>query len=219
MLAHEEPWHCALDVLKEAKLILLLEQEGQIELLQKLLLIPGLPQVVCFSKQMPALELFDPRQATFFPWVERASKIENITEDRMIRLAKTVNLRYAHHYAGTEETEAALETEWKKLNAFTRYSNISAADYHEMRLKMLDDLSLPRRLSDIPPAVQEQLAELEHERWCRYHYLNNWTYGTPADGAGKDPALRIHSDLIPYAALTDAEKKKDFENIEVLMSI
>lgn len=65
----------------------------------------------------------------------------------------------------------------------------------------------------------ELLAELKHIRWCRYHYLNNWQFGIPADGKQKDPHLRLHISLIPYAELTDAEKEMDRENIRILLSV
>ena len=61
----------------------------------------------------------------------------------------------------------------------------------------------------------ETLANLEHIRWCRYHYINNWQYGQPENGR-KNKAKRIHADLVPYESLTEAEKDKDRENIRIL---
>lgn len=61
----------------------------------------------------------------------------------------------------------------------------------------------------------ETLAHLEHIRWCRYHYINNWQHGKPENGR-KDKAKRIHADLVPYESLTEAEKDKDRENIRIL---
>ena len=61
------------------------------------------------------------------------------------------------------------------------------------------------------------LGELEHIRWCRYHYLNNWKYGIPKNGKTKDPQNRLHSLLVPYDQLAEAEKEKDRENIRMLM--
>lgn len=218
--AHDEPWHQALDVLRGAGRILILDQEHQIELLQKLLLIPSLPEIVCFSDREAFAELFEEgRRVSFYPWQIKANRIEYITEERMVRLAKTVNLRYAHLYDGVEETEETMEQEWKKRNTFTRYSNISSADYHEMRMKILRYLNLPLSLSELPESVQDELAELEHERWCRYHYLNNWTCGIPANGKAKDPVRRIHADLIPFSELPIEERKKDYDTVGVMMSI
>ena len=37
------------------------------------------------------------------------------------------------------------------------------------------------RASKVTPteleSVERELAELEHIRWCRFHYLNHWKYG------------------------------------------
>ena len=112
-----------------------------------------------------------------------------------------------------------MEQVWKQRDTFTRYSNISSADYHEMRLKILRYLDLPLSLSELPESVQDQMAELEHERWCRYHYLNNWTYGIPDSGKAKDPVRRIHADLIPFSELPVEERKKDYDTVGVMMSI
>lgn len=101
---------------------------------------------------------------------------------------------------------------WAKLNSFTRYSNISAADYHAVQLLMLGNEALTDE-------KLERLAELEHIRWCRYHYLNNWTYGTPDNGKNKDAAKRVHRALLPYAELSNSEKEKDRENIRILLAL
>ena len=65
----------------------------------------------------------------------------------------------------------------------------------------------------------ELLAELEHNRWCSYHYLNNWRCGEPADGKRKDTVRRIHRDLIWYRDLPESEKEKDRANIQVLLEV
>jgi hypothetical protein len=58
----------------------------------------------------------------------------------------------------------------------------------------------------------ETLAELEHIRWCRYHYIHNWKYG-PATDSSK----RIHNCLIPFSELSEEEKAKDAEAIKSKM--
>ena len=54
----------------------------------------------------------------------------------------------------------------------------------------------------------EILAELEHIRWCRYHYIHNWKYGPVTDSA-----KRVHNCLIPFSELSEEEKRKDVEAI------
>ena len=45
--------------------------------------------------------------------------------------------------------------------------------------------------------------------WCRFYYLNYWTYGEPLDGRNKDVDKRIHRCLCPYDRLTQEDKDKD----------
>ncbi len=63
------------------------------------------------------------------------------------------------------------------------------------------------------------VADLDHFRWCRYHYLHNWQGGIPENGKNKDPRHRIHRDLRPYKELGEADREKDRENIRVLMDL
>ena len=56
----------------------------------------------------------------------------------------------------------------------------------------------------LPPETRDALQEIEHIRWCRFNYLNGWTY---APGT-KDKRARTHPDLVPYDELT-ADRSKD----------
>ena len=220
VIFHDEPWFEAIPLLRGAGRIIVCEQEAQTELLRDLLsTLPGQTLDVFLSEDTP-LDFFEEQERLrAFCWEDEALKLTNLLEDDLIELAKRINLRYAHLYNQVEETDAVKEAEWKSLDSFTRYSNISSADYHEIRLQMLKDLGIPADYAALPPDVLELLAELEHIRWCRYHYLNNWSCGIPENGAAKDKKKRIHRDLIPYDQLTEAEKQKDRETIETLMSV
>lgn len=215
---HEEPWWDDLDLLNSAQLVLLLPQKDQASIARDLLLAVRGPRLMAFPGDPTAALLAETGGLELFPWLERALEPENILQDTLFAQAKQINLRYAKLYGGVEENDKNREAEWDKLDAFTRYSNISCADYHEIRLKMLEEMGLPAD-AGLPAATMELLAELEHIRWCRYHYLNNWRRGSGKDGR-KDPKARLHPDLIPYGELADKpDKEKDRENIRVLMGI
>lgn len=215
---YDVPWYTQLPLLEEADRILVLQQEDQLSLLQSLLLATCRPRFQVFAAETAGIQLLAGRERLdLFHWRREAQSLPNILSDAMYRRAKRVNLRYAHLYDGVPEDRENQEAQWARLDAFTRYSNISAADYHEVRLAMLEALGAsPDGLS---PALLELLAELEHIRWCRYHLLNNWRRGVPENGKRKDPARRLHADLVPYRELTEAEREKDRENIRVLLSI
>ena len=92
-------------------------------------------------------------------------------------------------------------TPWEKLDCFKRYSNVSSSDYM-CTIKRLLEQGVP----------VENVAELEHIRWCRYHYIHNWKYGVETDSS-----KRTHNCLIPFSELSEEEKIKDMEAIKSKM--
>ena len=115
-----------------------------------------------------------------------------IRQERLIKNAKELNKKYAKAEDADEE--------WKKLSGFLKWSNISAADY----MDVLEDI-----IRNDPNYDIERLAELEHIRWCRFHFMNYWSYGIPDNGQAKDIKHRIHSCLKPYGELSEEDKEKD----------
>lgn len=214
---HDEPWYEQRKLLDEAQALVVLEQEGQLALVQDLLLALNRGEIDIFAASVGMELLSGQARLRPFYWEREARKPEHMWGDALFERAKRINLRYAHLYCGVEETEKAKEEEWKKLDAFTRYSNVSAADYHEVQLKML--AAMGYRADAVPAECLELFSHLEHIRWCRYHYLNNWQFGVPENGKTKDPEKRIHTDLIPYEELPEAERAKDLENVRLLLSV
>lgn len=217
IIFHEEPWYERQELLREADRIFV--SSGS-KLLGDLLYAVPEKRIHVFAEQEEETSYYEEqsRLEVFF-WKKEAQKIENILDDVLLIRAKSINLRYAHLYSGIEETKQNMEMEWKKLDTFTKYSNISAADYHEVRLKMIDQWKKESGKEELDEEDLSCLAELEHIRWCRYHYLNNWSYGTPGNGKNKDVVKRIHRDLVPFVELTEEEKEKDKENIRILLSV
>ncbi len=216
---YSEPWYLHLDLLEKAEMVIILTQEKQTELLRSLLFATTVKDFHVFAANTSVIRLLaEYERLHVFDWKNESQKLEYILNDTLFEHAKQINLRYAHLYKQVPENKVSMEKEWQILDTFTRYSNVSAADYQVVRQKMLayDGQADSDILS---PDILETHAELEHIRWCRYHYLNNWKYGIPANGKNKDQSLRIHKDLIPYCQLTDNEKEKDRENIRILHSI
>lgn len=217
---HSEPWYESIPLLEQAQTVIVLTQEEQLLLLHELLLTTSCRMIDVFAADEGTLGLLaEQDRLTLFPWKRESLKLEHIFSDALILLAKQINLHYARLYGDNNESTWDLEAEWQKLDAFTRYSNISAADYHEIRLGMLAATGQSADIARISPKTLELLAELEHIRWSRYHYLNNWRYGTPEDGSRKDKGRRIHADLLPYRELSDSEREKDRESVRQLLSM
>jgi len=211
VLVHSEAWYESLELLAHAGRVLVLEQQDQGRLLNRLLTAVPQADITVFSNGSAAVEqLAQGNPICLFDWFGEATKPEGILEDRLYANAQALHRMYQDLYQGKS---------WEELDAFTRYSNVSAADYHEIRLQMLERLGYGGAACEaLPEKTQTLLAELEHERWCRYHYLNNWRCGVPDNGANKDPVRRLHVDLKPFSALKDAEKKKDYDNLRLLLS-
>lgn len=114
---------------------------------------------------------------------------ENIRRQKLVQTAMALNGQYAAKYH--------TEGDWNRLSGFLKSSNISSADFHQV----LGELS--------SSVAEEELAELEHIRWCRFYSLNYWIQGSPEGGARKDDRRRIHRDLVAYSALGEEEREKD----------
>ena len=217
---YREPWYRDRVLLERADLVLVVQQEDQNNLLEALLGVLTRREIDVFTKNADAVRLLNEEgRLRVFDWKRKTQKVAYILGDELLDRAKQINLRYAHLFRQVEENEESREREWDRLNTFTRYSNISAADYHDVRLQMLRAEGITPRDALADAETLDRLACLEHIRWCRYHYLNNWSYGRPDNGKSKDPVHRIHADLVPYEDLMESEKEKDRENVRVLFSI
>ena len=139
---------------------------------------------------------------------------ENIKKDNLYYLAKQLNYQYVVMYGGSQtdntNEDAAVETEWNNLNSFTKGSNIASATYHDIRLIIMKKRGTTE--------ITDEMAEIEHIRWCRYHYLNHWKYAETANGK-KDTAKKLHPCLVPFSALSSENMGKDKEAIKLLLKL
>lgn len=217
---YAEPWYEKLDLLEQADMVIVAEQNEQLSLLRKLQLATIAPELYVFAADAIGEEILVRQDRLHvFHWRREANRPEHIFEGPLGELAKQLNLMYVCREKGIPPTEETMQAEWNALDAFTRYSNISAADYHQVQRRILAVAQLPVDYDVLPTEWQELLAELEHIRWCRYHYLNNWKYGVPADGNNKDMRHRIHEDLRPYGELTETEKEKDRDLVRLMCTL
>ena len=215
---HSEPWYEKMELIRESEMLIVTEISDQLSVLRDMSLVHyGKPIHLLAAKQEGIRLLADQNSwVHVFDWKESARKKDAILSFVLYDRAMRVNLRYAHLYNGVAETPENRLQQWSLLDTFTRYANIRSADYHDVRENMIrvNGWSFP-----LDKAQMEELAELEHIRWCRYHFLNNWKQGNPENGKAKDPAARIHRSLVPYEKLCEEEKEKDRQVIDILFSL
>ncbi|MDE7185430.1 MAG: hypothetical protein K2O40_13425 [Lachnospiraceae bacterium] len=133
--------------------------------------------------------LFGKNRLICFGTTKETVSADMIFHEKSMEDARRQHEFYYKQYGGTP---------WEKLDCFKRYSNVSSSDY----------MCTIKRLLEKGVSV-ESIAELEHIRWCRYHYIHNWKYGVETDSS-----KRTHNCLIPFSELSEEEKRKDIEAIK-----
>ena len=113
---------------------------------------------------------------------------------------------------------------WAELGSFTRRSNLASADHLPVKVRILlgrDAVLSPetcaeayRRFCGADPEKRESFRRIEHERWMRFHLLNNWRYAPVRNNAG-----RCHPLLLPYEQLSREEQLKDDYSWELLKNL
>lgn len=180
---NESAW----EVIKKADIVISADKVTA-EMVQELALNAHYGKVYYYYDSSSLSQYFDLDNIECFGADSEIYTDDNIRKQKLIETAKKLNEEYAVNYSG--------KTDWNELSGFLKNSNISSADFNEVITELSDRLN------------SEKLAELEHIRWCRFHYLNYWKQGVPDNGKIKDSKKRIHKNLMPYAELSEDDKNK-----------
>ena len=221
---HDKDWRADIASFKEFDRIII-AQPVDVELLQALLYLNVDAEVDYYNPDGTDFSrLYKGKQLTQYGVLKNILKEDTIKTDALYREAKKINYNYLvktnEKYTWERlDVEEVMEEKWKELDGFTKGSNVACADYHQIRLLVMDSMNLD--IETISDEDMEMLAEMEHIRWSRYHYVNHWTYAAaeemPTDENGvrmvKDAKRRKHSSLIPYKDLTRFVKDKDKNNV------
>lgn len=136
----------------------------------------------------------------------------NIKSDTLYREAKELNFSYQIIYGDKgytweqKDLEEKMHQEWCQLDHFKKNSNIASADYHKIRLLVMNGMNWT--IETLSQEQKNALVEMEHIRWCRYHYVNHWTYDEI-----RDDSKRKHPCLVSFTALDEQTKEKDLNTL------
>ena len=205
LLCHDAPWNADPELVRRAQRIIICEEDPSrgwqtlcclrrgfsSEAAVYLRTPQGLPGVLCFGTTR---RLYSPELVFHSGLDDRARQLHGL------------------YLRSVGKASPA----WDELSSFARDSNIAAADHLLTKLRIL----LPREdVRAITPENCQRAAEsyrqgyeanaalfeeIEHIRWCRYHYLNGWRYAPE-----RNDALRLHPCLVPFGELSPEEKQKD----------
>ena len=105
---------------------------------------------------------------------------------------------------------------WEELDAFKRRSNCASASHILVKARILLGEQVGQELTKEIleaafeawqkewPEKKDYFRQIEHERWMRFHFMNNWQYNKV-----RDDGKRLHSSLLPYDKLDEKERAKD----------
>ena len=150
----------------------------------------------------------------------RVATADNLAQAResaqlMDQRAKAVHQHFldAQRQArGADFGTAPAEVDWAHLPESFQDDNRNVADQMDYKLARIFMLAEPGSGSaglDAPEI--ETLAGVAHARWWAAKALTGWRYGTP-----RNDRLMHHPDMIPYAALDEAGKQKDRDEVQSL---
>ena len=140
---------------------------------------------------------------------------ENIMQERRNKLAIRLHEDYRNN--------ADIDVErWEQLLAFHRESNIAAADHLHVKCKLLLGDERYKELKEADstdifkeafhryemlyndPEARDCFRRIEHNRWVRFHLVNNWHYEEL-----RNNEKRAHNLIVPYDQLSESDKAKD----------
>lgn len=138
--------------------------------------------------------------------------------NEVLARAKHEHYLEAERDRGVTPAENPSMVPWHALDENLKESNRLFADSIGAKLEAAGCVVLPNPLADpgdpsfaFPADEVEDLARVEHDRWCNDLLAQGWRRGPV-----KDAARKIHNKLVPWSELTEDDRDKDREPIRAL---
>ncbi|MCR5404826.1 MAG: ion transporter [Butyrivibrio sp.] len=212
---HNEPWNDSHALLEMASRIVFCADDEAVNLSNMSELYNYYP---ISGRVYVCAKMHENSKAVFFGADDHIFTKENVIQNKINHLAIQLNELYRQ--------KSGSGSKWEELSLYQRQSNIAAADHLLTKVRLL--LSKEQTLVVSPETFEraykeycsyneeqkEDCRRLEHKRWMRFHYLNNWQYD-PVRNNNK----RRHNLLVPYDKLTLQEQSYDDSAWEILNEV
>lgn len=212
---HSEEWNASFELLGKASRIILCEDDENVNLSTLAELNRYFPVE---GKIFVCAGIHETTGAVFFGSDANIITRRNVIQGQLNRLAILINKSYCQKSGGGSS--------WEMLSEFQRQSNIAAADHLLTKVRLLLPEENPEQISPeickrayekyriLTGEQKEACRRLEHNRWMRFHFLNNWQYATV-----RNNNIRHHNLLVPYEKLAEAEQKLGDSAWEILNEV
>lgn len=142
---------------------------------------------------------------------------EDVFENRLDRIAIAVHHNYVAQQLAKGETAVQNSSlvSWDELPEVLKDANRNQADHAAIKCYFLIGDTFPSaktiRATLTETSIQI-LAKMEHQRWVAEKKLSGWQYTS----GNKDPVKRLSPSLINWDNLSNEEKQKDIDTIDLL---
>lgn len=214
---HADPWNEDLDLLKHADRIIFCHDDPE----------RSLDEVTQLKRYCPVKGTLYVRGAVPLNGYTSFGMQETICQPGYILRSELYQTAVRLHRLYQDSVPDA--PDWNALTGFLRRSNLASADHLLMKVRILLDSNgetLPgdsaqpssgvlARAAQIYRSLDEQALDrcrrIEHERWMRFHLMNNWQYAPV-----RDNEQRLHPLLRPYDELNLEDRMKDSQAWELI---
>lgn len=200
IIVHDGNWDDDIEILAGMDRIIYTIKEHTVEALQRMLYINPEAEIHCYLDSLTDFsDLYLSDRIVTFGDIREVLTEENVKGEKLYRLGKLFNYDYCLRYAkrpAPGNFRQEMEEEWKKLSGFHMDSNVARADHFWIEQKLVEDGELSEN--------SETAWKLEHIRWCRFYFVNHWSYNEV-----RNNARRQHPLLVDFDRLPESEKAKD----------
>lgn len=233
-----DKWYEHMDVIRAVDRIILCGETNENVEIATLLSESGVnTEMHVFIEGSGARTLFDSSNIEFVGDLGHDDIKDLILMDKIHESGKICNIAYdlyendllANESLTFDSVKSELQHEsaqesWEKLDSFTKGSNYSSAMHDIQKYLLLKRAGInvsgltarenEDAFDNLNQDTKDYLQEIEHIRWARYHFLNNWkapdnNAKKDETGKKKDPVNRTHANLVPYCDLPKDDQDKD----------